>query len=44
MNASNNLDYLLIKYSADGTQDWLSRYDSTNANDQLRGMALDVAP
>jgi hypothetical protein len=40
-NTNDNLDYLVIKYVPGGTQAWLTRYDSTNGNDLLRGIAVD---
>src|ERR1051325_6203279 len=36
------LDYTTIKYNADGTQQWLARYNGTgNGDDQLGGLIVD---
>ena len=41
-NASNDYDYVVLKYAPNGTQVWASRYASTNGGDDtLRSFALD---
>lgn len=39
--SAGDLDYLVIKYAANGATLWQARYDSPGLNDQLLGMSID---
>ncbi|HYF31063.1 MAG TPA: SBBP repeat-containing protein [Chitinophagaceae bacterium] len=36
-------DYLTIKYSPDGTERWVQRYNFSNKNDEAKSLALDAS-